>query len=277
MANSHSCRWTYEEAVNYCYDIYFGNDNIKTGYHPPIATWRQAWKLLWTLHSETGNIWSHGIGMMIFIFYSLESLFNTEAFDYWIVLFFNFAHFAVFANSTFYHWLHIFGKTWHHRLYCLDFCGIGLSIHAAHLSWIYYGLYAGPSLFKIYAPIQVVILIWTLIVSYLICYSKMNVDSNQNIRIGLYLLQHFLIYVITGHVYLRNESSSLFTFECSSFILMAMACLIIGIIVYVSQVPESIWPGKFDTFFNSHQIMHLLVLMTSILERCHINCLRRII
>ena len=195
----------------------------------------------------------------------LWKAFSTQKeFDYWIVLFFNFAHFAVFANSTFYHWLHIFGKTWHHRLYCLDFCGIGLSIHAAHLSWIYYGLYAGPSLFKIYAPIQVVILIWTLIVSYLICYSKMNVDSNQNIRIGLYLLQHFLIYVITGHVYLRNESSSLFTFECSSFILMAMACLIICIIVYVSQVPESIWPGKFDTFFNSHQIMHLFVLATSI-------------
>ena len=95
------------------------------------------------------------------------------------------------------HWLHIFGKTWHHRLYCLDFCGIGLSIHAAHLSWIYYGLYAGPSLFKIYAPIQVVILIWTLIISYQICYSKMNVDSSN------------YAFICFGDKYLRKMSYQL--------------------------------------------------------------------
>ena len=62
----HSCRWTYHEAIQYCYAMYCGNPDIKTGYHPSIGTWQDQWTLLWTLHHETFNIWSHGIFMIIF-------------------------------------------------------------------------------------------------------------------------------------------------------------------------------------------------------------------
>jgi len=44
------------------------------------------------------------------------------------------------------------------------------------------------------------------------------------------------------------------------------ASYLIGALLYASQVPESFLPGKFDLFFNSHQIFHFCVLLSAILH-----------
>lgn len=36
---------------------------------------------------------------------------------------------------------------------------------------------------------------------------------------------------------------------------------IVGALIYISRVPERIWPGRFCIVGNSHQIFHMLVLV----------------
>jgi len=41
---------------------------------------------------------------------------------------------------------------------------------------------------------------------------------------------------------------------------------ILGVIVYVSRIPERLYPGKFDIWGHSHQIWHFFVLSAAILH-----------
>jgi len=43
--------------------------------------------------------------------------------------------------------------------------------------------------------------------------------------------------------------------------LLLMAFLYIaGAVIYAVRIPERIWPGKFDIWFQSHQIFHVFVI-----------------
>ena len=113
--------------------MYCGNPDIKTGYHPPIGTWQEAWTLLWTLHTETFNIWSHGIFVIVWGYIVMQSLLDSNAYDDWITLLVACTDLMVYIFSTAYHWLHITSKQWHCRLICLDHYGIMFSLYGMQL------------------------------------------------------------------------------------------------------------------------------------------------
>ena len=102
----HSCRWSYDEASEFCYLRYGCNKYIKTGYHPPVQTWKERWNLLWSIHSETLNIWTHAIGIIIAAYCLWNTIFFMDGSDYWISILHDFAGLTMFLSSTAYHWLH---------------------------------------------------------------------------------------------------------------------------------------------------------------------------
>ena len=275
LMKKHSCRWSYEEAVNYCYTVYHGNPNIKTGYHPPIASFDEAWRLLWSIHFETFNIWSHLVGVILHLYFLLESLMNIDAYDYWITIFYNFLTLAMFTQSTLYHWMHIGSVKWHNRLLCSDNCGISFYTFAIHIRWMFYGLPHNFQLFNIYFTWQVIVLVSGLVCCYKCVYAKDNVKLNELAKISLLALHQILVYVLHVHQqWIRNELSNLFLFDCCVFLLPSIVSTFLAMIFYVKQYPESIWPGYFDTYLNSHQIMHIFILVASIFQRYFFNCLR---
>lgn len=42
-------------------------------------------------------------------------------------------------------------------------------------------------------------------------------------------------------------------------VVKSLLCYSLGVVVYGNQLPERIWPGKFDHFGHSHQWWHLFV------------------
>ena len=54
---------------------------------------------------------------------------------------------------------------------------------------------------------------------------------------------------------------------CLLSMLIGQAALIAATLTYLVRFPESIFPGRFDIYFNSHQIMHVLTLFTCIFAR----------
>ena len=57
---------SYEELPTHL-ELFYDNKYIKKGYHPPPQSWKETWSLLWSIHYETINIWSHLIGSFIFL------------------------------------------------------------------------------------------------------------------------------------------------------------------------------------------------------------------
>jgi len=45
----------------------------------------------------------------------------------------------------------------------------------------------------------------------------------------------------------------------------------IGLLFYVSKFPECYWPGRFDIWFHSHQLWHILVFLGTLVH--YGNCL----
>ena len=272
MINLHSCRWSYDEASGYCYERYGGNEYIKTGYHPPVQTWLEKWNLLWSVHSETGNIWTHAIGVMISLYFLWNTVFNTHFCNDHVMVFIESVNVARFLQSTIYHWLHNCSKSWNKNLECLDYCGTANKLFAGHMTWMYYALGPHSFLFGGYLIAQIIILLVTLIVIYKITFSS-NVDftTNENIRNGLYLAQQGLIYIVILHQLSINQSPKFFA---CFYVILFLSFYAIGLASYVTKYPEALWPGKFDTYFNSHQIMHVMILVATILERHAWSCLR---
>ncbi|KAJ3220172.1 hypothetical protein HDU67_005498 [Dinochytrium kinnereticum] len=49
---------------------------------------------------------------------------------------------------------------------------------------------------------------------------------------------------------------------------LGIGAYLIGCVVYVGKLPESLFPGKFDLFFHSHQIWHVLCIAAALF---HVN------
>ena len=185
LITSHSCRWSYEEIPEYRQD----NIYIKRGYHPTTITWSEKLYLLFSLHTETINIWSHMVGIFLFSMYLMDSLINGDADYYWIGIIFDLGALFMFTTSVAYHWLHICSENSYNKFLCLDHCGIEVTTFTKHMTWVYYGLFDDDRLFYLCFFIQTIIFALGIIVTYRGAYSYFyrSVDwkFNERIRIGL--------------------------------------------------------------------------------------------
>ena len=270
----HSCRWSYDEASSFCFLRYGDNKFIRTGYHPPVQTWFERWNLLWTIHSETWNIWTHVIGILLSAYCLLNSALNMNDPDYWIWILHDFVSFSMFFSSTVCHWLHICSESWSKNFSSLDHCGVANALFFGNFTWMYYGLRHEASMFHLYVGIMCIILFSKLVIS---CRNVFAQEFNfklEQVRRKLLFVQHLIIFVAECQQLITNKRNALFPSECCNFILPTVLCYWIGAITFMMQLPEALWPGKFDTIFNGHQIMHVMILIAFILQRYAFKCLR---
>ena len=267
---SHSCRWSYEEIPDYRKD----NIYIHRGYHPTTRTWSETLQLLFTLHTETINIWSHMLGIFLFCGYLLDSLFNDDAKYYWVGILYDLAALMVFTNSTAYHLFHICSENSYKKHLCLDHCGITFYGYAVHTNWVYHGLFGGNQLFYVFSFVQNIYIAMAIIFSYksVYCCVFKSVDwkFNERIRCGVTLV-HQLGVMLTIFYQFHVGGISM---ECWIGNLIAYAPFGIGFIIYAIKFPEVVWPGRFDLYFNSHQILHFLILLATVLMRHFFDCIR---
>ena len=83
------------------------------------------------------------------------------------------------------------------------------------------------------------------------------------------LASHLLLLNISIYHYFEetNEVIKPNWYEYLYRLLNTEISLAFAILIYILKFPESIWPGKFDIYFNSHQIMHVSTLFTGIYVR----------
>ncbi|KAG9352861.1 hypothetical protein JZ751_017437 [Albula glossodonta] len=147
------------------------NDYLLHGHRPPMPSFRACFGSIFRIHTETGNIWTHLLGLVLFL--CLGTLTMLRPNMYFTaplqekVVFGTFFLSAVLCLS--FSWLF-------HTVYChsekvsrtfskLDYSGIALLIMGSFVPWLYYSFYCSPQPRLIYLCIVCVLGIAAIIVA----------------------------------------------------------------------------------------------------------------
>ncbi|RKP27579.1 hemolysin-III related-domain-containing protein [Syncephalis pseudoplumigaleata] len=239
------------------------NEYIHAFYRPPTFSYRRCIASLGYIHNETGNIYSHAVGALLFLGLTgfTAHMISEQSTANWSdsLVFYVFLSGAIIClglSATF----HLFSchsekvsANWNR----CDYIGIVALIVGSFYPIVYYAFYCHPVARNVY--LAVITGLGALTVT--TCISRQFASpAFRCYRAGIFIalggsgvvpMLHALIQFGWHHII---EGASL------PWVVSMGAVYIVGAIIYAARVPERWWPGKFDIFLHSHQIFHLFVI-----------------
>ena len=122
------------------------NDFLKKGHRPPLPSFRECFKSIFRIHTETGNIWTHLLGVVAFIGLSLYFMTRpTVEIDRQekavFMAFFSGAIVCLGLSFT-YHTVCCHENRFIGKLFAkFDYCGIAFLTVGSFVPWLYYSFY----------------------------------------------------------------------------------------------------------------------------------------
>ncbi|KAM3725172.1 Adiponectin receptor protein [Dirofilaria immitis] len=243
------------------------NEYLRTGHRPPLPSFGSCFKSIFSLHTETGNIWTHMYGCVAFIgaaawFLTRPStvvqLEDKIVFAIYFIgavacLGLSFAYHTVQCHSV------VVGKLFNK----LDYTGITLLIVGSFIPWIYYGFYCRVVPMIIYLTMISVLGIAAVIVS---LWDKFAQPQYRPFRAIIFIAMG-LSSVVPAFDILINDGISYLLNEASLLWLLLMGILYItGALLYATRTPEKCFPGRFDLWLQSHQLFHMFVIAAALVH-----------
>ncbi|KAK0173277.1 hypothetical protein PV328_006499 [Microctonus aethiopoides] len=237
------------------------NDFLHAGHRPPLPSFYACFKSIFRIHTETGNIWTHLLGCVAFIGMAIFFLTRpTMAIQLEEKLVFGifFAGAIVCLGMSFaFHTVHCHSECVGKLFSKLDYCGIAMLIMGSFVPWLYYGFYCDYLPKLIYLSVVVVLGITSIVVS---LWERFGEPNYRPLRAGVFM-GFGLSGIIPAVHYAIAEGWFKAINQAALGWLILMGCLyILGAMFYALRVPERFFPGKFDIWFQSHQIFHVLVI-----------------
>lgn len=252
------------------------NPHIWSGYRQNY-TFAQCLCSFFTIHNETGNVWSHFVAVLVFAWAMYHTLLetllpSTPLFHQVIWVTFFLTAILCFAGSTLYHLFFPQSITAVYWLGILDFTGIAALVLGSYFPPVFYGFYCFPFWQRLYISSISLLGTVTLIAPW---FPFFHSQRYLAIRVSLYAMVAVAGIVPAVHSYFLLHTLSV-PFEASFdevyhrlYIMYGLYTL--GVFFYMSKFPESRFPGRFDIWLNSHQWWHLLVVCGTLVHWS--NCL----
>ncbi|KAI9746294.1 MAG: hypothetical protein M1818_000005 [Claussenomyces sp. TS43310] len=253
----------YEELPDWHQD----NECIRQGYRA-VSNSSCACFASWSyLHNETVNIYTHLIpAIFILITASLAYGYLQIAYpaatatDRLIFAFFFLAAATCLALSALYHTLLNHSQYVSGLWLRLDFLGIIILTLGKFISGVYVAFYCEPFLYRTY---------WTMITT--LGTITMAIVVNPRFQGRRWRTFRALAFIATGLSGFVPVLHGIFKFGFTpalrrsglGYYLAEGVLLMLGAFFYTTRIPESLRPGKFDVFFSSHQIFHILVVLAA--------------
>ena len=233
---------------------------ILSGYRQTNTSFLQCLKYIFIVHNDFGNFWTHFIPTCMFLawLYDTSHVYNFyDPFWYPLLVYWIAVSFATFLSSLG-HALSskslLFLASW----FKIDYLGISTVILASGLVQYFYERPLEIFLFQYK---------WTFIIS--ISFLSLNsvfvasIADLMSLEYG-YLLRGFsfaIAYIISSLPFIMRLSICLFkSREClndtSIYYILFLVFNIMMAFFYSLKFPERYAPGKFDYFFQSHQLFH---------------------
>lgn len=239
------------------------NPYIHSGYRRPLYSTASCVQSCTVLHNETLNIWTHlvpAIVLAVFQIYVQAKITQhyPEATNLdRIVIGANvFAAIVTFGLSASYHTLISHSPSVSSLWLRIDYVGILTLILGSFFSGIYVGFYCLPTPRTIY---------WTMITSLsfataiLVLHPRFEGHKYRTLKTYAFVATALTGFAPIGHGLYLYGWEEMWVRSGMPYYFLEGAIYAAGAFVFVTRVPESIWPGKFDIWWSSHQIWHLLV------------------
>ncbi|CAG2177372.1 unnamed protein product, partial [Oppiella nova] len=246
------------------------NEYLHRGHRPPLPSFLVCFKSVFRLHTETGNIWTHGLGTFLFLIlfvYSMVTFKNNERsfVDRLMLGIYFCGAITCLAFSTLFHTCSCHSREVSKFCSKLDYCGISIQIIGSMIPALYYGFYDNRVMYLTYITLGIVLCVISIVIS---LWDKFGEPKFRPFRTAVFLA-FGLSNVIPGiHWAIVLESHLIGAFLL--FILQGML-YVIGALLYVIRIPERFFPGKCDYWFQSHQLFHIFVVMAAIVHLNGIN------
>jgi adiponectin receptor len=250
------------------------NPYIWSGYRENY-TFGQCLYSFFTIHNETGNVWSHFIAVLVFLWAMRYTLYDillptTPLLHQMIWVAFFLTAISCFAGSAIYHLFFPQSITAVFWLGILDFTGIAALVLGSYFPPVFYGFYCFPFWQRLYITSISLLGTVTLVTPW---FRFFHSQRYLAIRVSLYAMVAVAGIVPAVHSYFLLQTLS----YDSSFdevyrrLYIMYGLYTLGVFFYMSKFPESRFPGKFDIWLNSHQWWHLLVVCGTLVHWS--NCL----
>ena len=249
---------------------YQDNPFITAGYRDVCNSSWTCFKSMITLHNETVNIWSHMIpGFAFTCGQFMLQLLIQYCFPEATVL----DRFVFAANlgcaittmtlSSLYHALMCHSESVSNLWLRIDYVGILTLILGSFFSGIYVGFYCEPTKRNIYWSM---IIILSLITSILVLHPKLQGLKYRTHRTWAFILTSLSGFAPVTHGLVIYGWDVMWVRSGMPYWFFEGAIYGLGAFFFATRIPESIRPGKFDIWFSSHQIFHVLVVIASLVH-----------
>ncbi|XP_064180728.1 progestin and adipoQ receptor family member 4-like isoform X1 [Anguilla rostrata] len=228
------------------------NKYVLTGYRP-VSSVQDCIKSLFYLHNELGNIYTHGIPLLGFLVLLPLSIPWSQINVTWLGVVHFLACLSPEVGSVLYHLFmnHEGGAPVYRTLLSLDMLGVCMVNTLGALPIVYITLLCYPSIRN------TALLAYILLSTYGV-YCAVTARSNVR-RLQSFAWQalfRFLLFMLRWSGVGTGSPASLRHFLTMDFLAM------LGGVINISRIPERFRPGVFDYWCNSHQIMHVLVVVS---------------
>lgn len=253
------------------------NDYLVNWHRPSVPSFSYCFSSIFKWHTETGNIWTHLVGGLIFIGLTLYYLllpnmrFTAPIEEKCIfALFFLSAQLCLFFSTLFHtlgchssRILHIFGK--------LDYSGIALLTMGSFVPWVYYTFYCETQSKIVY---MVTISVLGLTAVLLSQWERFAQPQYRVMRAGVFVSLGLSGIIPMLHTIIKNGTEISFGEGQIHWLILMALIYIFGAAFYATRFPECIAPGRFDLVFQSHQIFHVMVVIAALVHMYGISNLQ---
>jgi len=242
------------------------NEYLQFGHRPELNSFKECFKSIWGIHSETGNIWTHLIGFIAFVTAAIvfyvkplcdQCHTDLELREKLIFLFFFIGAILCLGLSSLFHTVCCHSEHVS-KLFCkLDYVGISLLTVGSFVPWIYYGFYCQFLPKVVYLTTISVLGLAAIIVTMM---DQFSTTAYRPVRALLFVCLGCFGFVPSCHFLIISGWDTALVEASIHRVLIMGGLYILGAVLYGSRIPERFLPGKCDIWFHSHQIFHVLVI-----------------
>lgn len=236
------------------------NDFIWAGYRPPLPSFWDCIKSIFSIHTETGNIWTHMLGCIAFLgvgaFFLSAAEEEIRGEDKLVFTAFFVGACVCLGLSTCFHTF-LCHSEWAGQLFSkLDYVGIALLIMGSFVPWLYYSFYCDFIPRIVYLCVEIVLGLTSIVIS---LWPRFGEPRYRFLRAGVFL--SFGLSGIVPAVHYSVQEGWLKALDQASlgWLILMGFLYVCGTMFYALRIPERFFPGKFDIWFQSHQIFHVFV------------------
>ncbi|KGG52185.1 adiponectin receptor 1b [Mitosporidium daphniae] len=225
----------------------------------------QCFKSIFAIHNETGNIWTHLIGALVFLVFLIVGYQNlpqhATSLDYAMVTIFLVSAIKCLLCSTIFH---TFSCHSHSSVYdivaILDYSGISLLILGSFVIYLNYALYCHNTLRWVYIALVTVLCLSGVVLPW---FPFFRTNEFRVWRTLFFVGMGIAAGLISAHSIFLNGWTQWSDLVPAEYLLIEIVLYLAGAYVYVVRIPEAWFPGKLDHFFHSHQVWHVMVFLAA--------------